>query len=170
VGERVVTEDDISQMPYLQAVVKETLRRHGPALLAFPRLATEATKVAGYDIPAGTIVLQHVEAVSMNPEIWEDPLEFRPERFLNETTDFTGTTKATLIPFGVGRRICPGIHIALVHADLIVARLIQAFDWKPVTPGTLLDVSPSYKNDLSADLNYPLAANLQERSFISCSP
>ncbi|CAM6104123.1 unnamed protein product [Calypogeia fissa] len=163
-GDRVVGEDDIRRLPYLQALVTENLRRHSPAPLS-ARRAMSATKIAGYDIPADCLVMQHVEAISLSPEIWEDPLEFRPERFLNKTPDMTGTTEVTMIPFGLGRRICPGLHIAFIHAEFILARLIQAFEWKSAAPGKLVDLSPS--KAMTAPMKYPLVANLQERLMFS---
>ncbi|CAM6101371.1 unnamed protein product [Calypogeia fissa] len=163
-GERVVTEDDLQSLPYLQAVVKESLRRHSPARLAPSRRALSATKVAGYDIPLNTLVFQHLEGVSLSPELWDDPLEFRPERFLNKSVDVTGSTEITMIPFGVGRRICPAMNIAFLHAEIILARLIQAFQWNLATPGKLLDLSPG--SGLTAPMKYPLDTSLQERIMV----
>ncbi|CAM6113079.1 unnamed protein product [Calypogeia fissa] len=165
VGERVVNEDDIPQLPYLQAVVKESLRRHSPARLAPPRRALSATKLAGYDIPVDTLVQEHLEGVSLSSQIWEDPLEFRPERHLNKPLDITGSTDITMIPFGVGRRICPAINIAFLHAELILARLVQDFEWKSATPGQPLDLTPG--GALTSPMKYPLVAAIQERLNVS---
>ncbi|CAM6113081.1 unnamed protein product [Calypogeia fissa] len=165
VGERLVNEDDIPQLPYLQAVVKESLRRHSPARLAPPRRALSATKLAGYDIPVDTLVQQHLEGVSLSSQIWEDPLEFRPERHLNKPLDITGSTGITMIPFGVGRRICPAINIAFLHAELILARLVQDFQWNSVTPGQPLDLTPG--GTFTSPMKYPLVAAIQERLNVS---
>ncbi|CAM6099594.1 unnamed protein product [Calypogeia fissa] len=161
VGGRVVNEDDIPQLPYLQAVVKESLRRHNPTRLAPPRRALSATKLAGYDIPVDTLVQQHLEGVSLSSQIWEDPLEFRPERHLNKPLDITGSTNITMIPFGVGRRICPVLNIAFLHAELILARLVQEFEWKSATPGQPLDLTPG--SFLSSPMKYPPVAAIEER-------
>ncbi|CAM6099595.1 unnamed protein product [Calypogeia fissa] len=165
VGGRVVNEDDMPQLPYLQAVVKESLRRHNPTRLAPPRRALSATKLAGYDIPVDTLVQQHLEGVSLSSQIWEDPLEFRPERHLNKPLDITGSTDITMIPFGVGRRICPAINIAFLHAELILARLVQEFEWKSATPGQPLDLTPG--GTLSNPMKYPPVAAIQERLNVS---
>jgi cytochrome P450 len=161
VGEKVVSEDDISRLPYLQAVVEESLRRHSPARLAPPRRAVQATKLAGYDIPKDTLVQQHLEGLALRSQLWEDPLVFRPERHHNKSLDVTGTTEITMVPFGVGRRICPAINIAFLHAELILARLIQKFEWKSATPGQLLDVTAA--EGFSSAMRDPLVAVLKER-------
>uniref|UniRef100_A0A2C9WBU5 Cytochrome P450 n=1 Tax=Manihot esculenta TaxID=3983 RepID=A0A2C9WBU5_MANES len=121
-------ESHISQLTYLQACVKETLRLHptGPFLL--PHRATDTCQVMNRTIPKNTQVLVNIWAVGRDPKYWEDPLVFEPERFLNSNLDFKGND-FEFIPFGSGRRICPGLPMATKQVPLIVAALIHFFDW-----------------------------------------
>lgn len=125
---RLVRESDIVNLPYLQAIVKETLRLHptGPMIV---RESTEDCTINGYDIPAKTRLFVNVWAINRDPKHWEDPLEFMPERFWKSTLDVRGQS-FQFLPFGSGRRSCPGTSLALqvVHATL--AAVIQCFDWK----------------------------------------
>ncbi|XP_074321252.1 cytochrome P450 736A117-like [Silene latifolia] len=123
-----VHEDDLEQMKYLKAVIKETLRLHPSIPLLVPRLSTQDAKINGYDIPSGTLVINNAWAIQRNPASWDDPEEFIPERFLNCSTDYRGQD-FELIPFGAGRRICPGITFAIANIELVLANLIHKFDW-----------------------------------------
>ncbi|CAA2974435.1 cytochrome P450 93A3-like [Olea europaea subsp. europaea] len=138
---RLVEESDISNLPYLQAIVKETLRLHptGPLIV---RESSDDCNVAGYHIPAKTRLFVNVWAIGRDPEHWENPLEFRPERFLNED----GNLKAQLdvrgqhyhlLPFGSGRRGCPGTSLALLVVQTTLAAMIQCFEWKVEGNGTV---------------------------------
>ncbi|KAI8543451.1 hypothetical protein RHMOL_Rhmol08G0219200 [Rhododendron molle] len=135
-----VTEDDLDQMPYLKAVIKETLRLHPPSAIIVPRESTKDVQVMGYDIVAGTRVLVNAWAIGQDQASWDEPEEFRPERFLNgRTIDFRGHD-FELIPFGAGRRGCPGIQFAAVVDELAVANLVHKFDFA-LPDGMELDVS-----------------------------
>ncbi|KAG9439961.1 hypothetical protein H6P81_020126 [Aristolochia fimbriata] len=127
--DRNVTEEDIPNLPYLQAIVKETVRLYPAAPVAVPHEAMEDCCVGGYRIPAGTRVLINLWKIHRDPRLWTDPLQFKPERFLttNADTDVRGQN-FELIPFGSGRRMCPGISFALKLAHLILARLLHSFD------------------------------------------
>ncbi|CAJ1949736.1 unnamed protein product [Sphenostylis stenocarpa] len=122
-------EDDIQKFPYFKAVIKETLRLHLPAPLLVPRETSEACTIDGYEIPAKTIVYVNGWAIHRDPKAWKDPHEFIPERFLDSTIDFGGQD-FEFIPFGAGRRICPGIPMAVASLDLILANLLNSFDWE----------------------------------------
>eukprot|EP01018_Ginkgo_biloba_P031776 Gb_10323 [translate_table: standard] len=126
--ERIVEESDIPNLPYLQAIVKETLRLHpaGPLLV---RESTEDCNVMGYHIPGKTRIFVNVWAIGRDPSSWETPLEFRPERFIGNVTDVRGQ-HFHLIPFGSGRRGCPGTSLALFVVHTALASMIQCFDWK----------------------------------------
>ncbi|KAG9449361.1 hypothetical protein H6P81_009326 [Aristolochia fimbriata] len=127
--DRNVTEEDIPNLSYLQAIVKETMRLYPAAPLAVPHEAIEDCNVGGFRIPAGTRVLLNLWKIHRDPSIWTDPLGFKPERFLttNADTDVRGQ-HFELIPFGSGRRMCPGISFALKLTHLSLARLLHAFD------------------------------------------
>ncbi|MED6177308.1 hypothetical protein PIB30_097033, partial [Stylosanthes scabra] len=101
--ERIMTESDFSSLPYLQCVAKEALRLHPPTPLMLPHRANSNVKVGGYDIPKGSNVHVNVWAVARDPALWKNPLEFRPERFLEEDVDMKGHD-FRLLPFGAGRR------------------------------------------------------------------
>ncbi|KAG5522984.1 hypothetical protein RHGRI_034955 [Rhododendron griersonianum] len=135
-----VIEDDLDQMPYLKAVIKETLRLHPPIPIIVPRESTKDVQVKGYDIAAGTRLLVNAWAIGQDPASWDEPEEFRPERFLNgRSIDFRGHD-FELIPFGAGRRGCPGIQFAAVVDELAVANLVHKFDFA-LPNGVELDVS-----------------------------
>ncbi|KAL0896345.1 hypothetical protein Bca101_080306 [Brassica carinata] len=125
----VVQESDISQLQYLQAVVKETFRLHPAAPLLLPRKAETDVEILGFHVPKDTQVLVNVWAVGRDPSRWENPNRFEPERFLGKETDVKGRDYE-LTPFGAGRRICPGLPLAVKIVPLMLASLLYSFDWK----------------------------------------
>ncbi|KAM3297889.1 hypothetical protein ACQJBY_039710 [Aegilops geniculata] len=133
---RVVGEPEVAQMPYLQAVLKETLRLRPPAVIAH-REAVEPIRVRGYTIPAGTSVFFNIYSIGRDAAWWEHPLEFRPERFMpggaGEGVDPKGQ-HPQLMPFGSGRRACPGMGMALLAVPAFLAALVQCFDWEVPAP------------------------------------
>ncbi|EPS67290.1 hypothetical protein M569_07486, partial [Genlisea aurea] len=126
-----IRESDISKLPYFQAVIKEVFRLHPPAPLMIPHKSESDVEVGDYTIPRGTQVLINVWALGRDPKIWERPDSFEPERFLNSNKkmDFKGQN-FELIPFGSGRRICPGLPLADRMVHIMVASLLHQFDWK----------------------------------------
>ncbi|CAI9283802.1 unnamed protein product [Lactuca saligna] len=138
-GRSMITEDNLDNMPYLKAVLKETLRLHTPIPLLVPHESTQDVKLLGYDITAGTQVIINAWAIAMDGSIWEEPDKFRPERFLDTPIDYKGF-HFELIPFGAGRRGCPGIQFAMVVNELVLANLVYKFDFT-LTGGEDLDMS-----------------------------
>jgi coumaroylquinate(coumaroylshikimate) 3'-monooxygenase len=128
--ERVLTELDFPHLPYLQALAKEALRLHPPTPLLLPHKASQSVKVGGYDVPKGATVHVNAYAIARDPTIWEDPLRFRPERFLEEDIDMKGTD-FRLIPFGAGRRVCPGAQLGINIVQLMLGRMLHHFTWSP---------------------------------------
>ncbi|KAG5524869.1 hypothetical protein RHGRI_031515 [Rhododendron griersonianum] len=124
-----VTEDNLDQMPYLKAVIKETLRLHPPVPLLVPRESTKDVQVMGYDVAAGTRVVVNAWSIGQDPVSWDEPEEFRPERFLNGHSIDSRGQDFDWIPFGGGRRGCPGIQFAVVVDELVVANLVHKFDF-----------------------------------------
>ncbi|XP_051131225.1 cytochrome P450 736A117-like [Andrographis paniculata] len=122
-----ITYDDLEQMHYLRAVVKETLRLHPPTPF-MGRLARQDVEVMGYDIPAGTAVFINFWAVGRDPATWDEPDTFKPERLIGSTIDFKGVD-FELIPFGAGRRGCPGIGFTMANMELVLANLVCKFEW-----------------------------------------
>lgn len=143
VGDKTVDEKDTENMPYLNAVVKELLRKHPPTYFVLTHSVTEPVKLAGYDIPPGTNVEIFTPAISEDPNLWTNPTKFDPDRFLSggEDADITGVTGVKMMPFGVGRRICPGLGLATVHINLVLARMVQAFEWSSYPEDTKVDFS-----------------------------
>ncbi|KAJ4793943.1 hypothetical protein LUZ62_045189 [Rhynchospora pubera] len=128
-GSTTVSESDLDKLQYLHLVIKETLRLHPAGPLLLPRECREACRVFDYDIPKGTRVLVNAWAIGRDPKYWEDPEEFKPERFMNGNIDFKDAD-FEFIPFGSGRRICPGMSFGLASMELILASLLYHFDWE----------------------------------------
>uniref|UniRef100_A0A0E0EW50 Cytochrome P450 n=1 Tax=Oryza meridionalis TaxID=40149 RepID=A0A0E0EW50_9ORYZ len=126
---RLIEESEIGKLPYLQAVIKETFRLHPPAPLLLPRQATRTIQIMGYTIPKGTRVLINVWAMGRDEDIWPEAGKFMPERFLERTIDYRGGD-LELIPFGAGRRICPGMPLAVRMVHILLASLLIHFKWR----------------------------------------
>ncbi|XP_025015186.2 cytochrome P450 77A3 [Ricinus communis] len=141
VGNRKVNEKDVEKMEYLQAVVKELLRKHPPTFFLLTHAVSEPTTLGGYDIPTDTNIEIFSQAIGQDPKIWSNPKKFDPDRFIsgNEEADITGVTGIKMTPFGAGRRICPGLGLATVHLHLMIARMVQEFQWS------------AYKSDRKVD-------------------
>lgn len=142
--ERRVNQFDLNKLTYLRAVVKETLRLYPPAPLLLPHESTDDCVVNGYNIRKGTRILVNVSKIHRDPEIWSDPNTFRPERFLmneHKEIDVRGN-HFELIPFGSGRRICPGVSLSLQVVELSLASLIHGFDLKRISD-ELIDMTES---------------------------
>nr|QNS29957.1 cytochrome P450 [Nothapodytes nimmoniana] len=130
---RWVQESDIPNLVYLQAIVKEGLRLYPPGPLAVPHEAMEDCRVGGFHIPKGTRLFVNVWKLHRDPRVWTDPEEFRPERFLSDHADVDVSGQHyEFIPFGSGRRSCPGIQFASLVTHLTLARLIQGFEFRTV--------------------------------------
>ncbi|CAN6174468.1 unnamed protein product [Urochloa humidicola] len=127
--ERLVTERDFPHLPYMEAVLKETLRLHPAAPVLAPHLAREDTSVDGYDVPAGTTVFVNVWSIGRDPALWDAPEEFHPVRFIGSEVDVKGQD-FELLPFGSGRRMCPGFTLALKVTMLSIANLLHCFTWR----------------------------------------
>ncbi|CAN1353781.1 Cytochrome P450 77A1 (Fragment) [Linum perenne] len=123
-------------MPYLNAIIKESLRMHSPAHFTLSHATTEETELGGYRIPTDVNVEFYIEWMTEDPGLWKDPDVFRPERFLDGGdgvgVDLTGTKgEVKMLPFGAGRRTCPGLSLGVLHVNLLLARMVQAFKWLP---------------------------------------
>ncbi|KAK9748544.1 hypothetical protein RND81_02G065600 [Saponaria officinalis] len=126
---RLVDESDLSDLPVIHNIVNETLRLFPPAPLLVPHEASEDCSIGGYRVNKGTMVIINVWAIHRDPKFWDDPLLFNPERFKDTNSD---ALRSTWIPFGLGRRSCPGANLANKVVALNLAALIQCFDWEKV--------------------------------------
>lgn len=138
-------ESHIDHLPYLQAVIKETLRLHPPIPFLIPRRAVRDATLMGYSVPKDTQVLVNVWAIGRDHEYWEDALSFKPERFLGTNVDYKGH-HFEFIPFGAGRRMCVGLALGHRMLHFVLASLLHDFDW---------------------ELSNPLAADVDERMGIT---
>ncbi|CAM6095487.1 unnamed protein product [Calypogeia fissa] len=139
---RRVEEADFPNLPYLEAVVKESLRLHPPAPLLIPHESIEPCELLSYNIPAKTRLYVNVWAIGRDQAEWEDPLEFCPERFIGKDIDLKGQD-FRILPFGSGRRMCPGISLGLAVVQLTLARLLHSFDFS----------LPSWQNPEELDMS-----------------
>ncbi|XP_038685541.1 cytochrome P450 71D9-like [Tripterygium wilfordii] len=122
-------ESGIPELKYLKSVIKETLRLHPPAPLLIPRENSERCEINGYGIPAKTRVLVNAWAIGRDPKHWNEAEVFYPERFIDNPIDYKGTD-FEYIPFGAGRRICPGMMFGLMNVEFPLSQLLYYFDWK----------------------------------------
>ncbi|OAY84908.1 Cytochrome P450 98A1 [Ananas comosus] len=126
--DRIMAETDFANLPYLQCVVKESLRLHPPTPLMLPHKANTHVRIGGYDIPKGSNVMVNVWAIARDPNVWKNPLEFRPERFEEEDIDIKGHDFRVL-PFGAGRRVCPGAQLGINLVASMLGHLLHHFRW-----------------------------------------
>ncbi|KAL0337443.1 UNVERIFIED_CONTAM: cytochrome [Sesamum calycinum] len=156
---RLVNELDLSKLPYLQNIILETFRLFPAAPLLVPHEASADCTLGGYDIPQGTIILVNAWAIHRDPLVWNDSTSFKPERF--EGTGEIGPTK--LLPFGMGRRSCPGNGLANRVVGLALASLIQCFEWQRVDDA-LVDLTEG--KGLSMPKLTPLEARCRARDVL----
>ncbi|XP_077222052.1 desmethyl-deoxy-podophyllotoxin synthase-like [Tasmannia lanceolata] len=128
-GKEKILESDIGELTYLKLVIKETMRLCPPLPLLVPRESMEKCEINGYEIPKKTRVLVNSWALSRDPRYWENPEVFEPERFSRNSIDFKGQD-FEFIPFGAGRRGCPGMLFGLATIELALSNLLYHFDWK----------------------------------------
>ncbi|KAE9595673.1 hypothetical protein Lal_00030434 [Lupinus albus] len=157
---RHVSDEDIPNLPYLQCIVKEALRVHPPGpLLSWARLAIHDVKVGENIIPSGTTAMVNMWAITHNEKFWNEPEEFKPERFLEHDVNIMGSDMR-LAPFGSGRRVCPGKAMGLASVHLWLAQLLQSFKWVPYGNGSV-DLSECLK--LSMEMKTPLVCKVVPR-------
>ncbi|GMJ07293.1 TRANSPARENT TESTA 7, CYTOCHROME P450 75B1 [Hibiscus trionum] len=160
--ERWVKEDDIPQLPYIEAIMKETMRKHPVAALIAPHLAMEDCNVAGYDIRKGTRVFINTWSMGRDSFLWKQPEEFRPERFLGRKIDIRGRN-FELLPFGSGRRMCPGYTLGLKMIQTSLANLLHGFNWELPDNTKVEDLNMDEVYGLATPRKFPLVAVMQPR-------
>ncbi|CAI0463344.1 unnamed protein product [Linum tenue] len=150
----------VSRLPYLNAIVKETLRLHPPGPLMLPHRASETCEVMNFTVPEGAKILVNVWAISRDPTVWEDdPTSFKPERFIGSKVDFRGHD-FEFLPFGAGRRMCPGVPLATRQISLILAAIVRNFDW----------CLPDGKDPAELDMNEKFGFTLQKEQPLLLVP
>ncbi|KAF3789386.1 Cytochrome P450 78A9 [Nymphaea thermarum] len=182
-----VSEESVSRMPYLKAVIMEALRKHPPGHFVLPHTVTEEeVSLNGYSVPKDATINFMVGEMGLDGKVWKhplsslahagpaqrrpgpiptpNPLEFRPERFLpegeGEDVDITGTRGIKMMPFGAGRRICPGMGLALLHLQYFVANMVREFEWS-VPDGEPVDLTE--KVEFTVVMKNPLRAKIESR-------
>ncbi|GKV26305.1 hypothetical protein SLEP1_g35636 [Rubroshorea leprosula] len=150
-----VSETDIEKRPYLEAVLKELWRLHPPGTLLMPREANIRFNILGYTIEPKTRVQVNVWAIGRDPNVWENPQEFYPERFLDSPIDFKGQ-HYEFLPFGSGRRICPAVHKVAAILEFTLANLLYCFDWKLPGGMTEEDICKEEEAGITAHKKVPL--------------
>ncbi|XP_015161141.1 premnaspirodiene oxygenase-like [Solanum tuberosum] len=128
-GKETFDENNVEELKYLKLIIKETLRLHPPLPLMLPRESREEVDIDGYTIPSETKLIVNVWAIGRDSNYWDDAESFKPERFEQSSVDFAGNN-FEFLPFGSGRRICPGISFGLANVYLPLANLLYHFDWK----------------------------------------
>ncbi|WKA08299.1 hypothetical protein VitviT2T_026033 [Vitis vinifera] len=156
---RLVSDSDIHKLPYLHAIVKETLRMHPPGpLLSWARLSIHDTHIGSHFIPAGTTAMVNMWAITHDDAVWDEPKEFKPSRFMEEDVSILGSD-LRLAPFGSGRRVCPGKAMGLATVQLWLAQLLQNFKWVACDSG--VDLSECLK--LSMEMKQSLVCKAVPR-------
>jgi cytochrome P450 len=152
-----VEESDIDRLPYLHAVVREVFRLHPPVPLLLPHRAESRCEVAGYMIPKDTQVLVNAWAIGRDPTIWDEPSEFKPERFVESELEYRGQN-FELIPFGAGRRMCPGLPLAHRMVHVVIASLLHSFNWSLPDGITAENMDMTEKFGITLQRGSPLIA------------
>ncbi|XP_047322157.1 cytochrome P450 76T24-like [Impatiens glandulifera] len=160
----IIEESDFSKLPYIQSVVKETLRLHPPAPFLIPHKAEAEFEIDVDDekylfrVPKNAQVLVNVWAIGRDPKVWEDPLVFMPERFFMKSEIDLKGRDFRLIPFGSGRRICPGMVLGDKMVHLLLTSLLLSFDWKLEEGINPQDIDLDEKFGLTLQKAIPLRA------------
>lgn len=153
--DRWVEENDFPNLPFIDSILKETMRLHPVAVLLAPHLALEDCQVAGYDIAKGTTIIINSWSIGRDPELWHDPESFQPERFLGKNIDVKGQ-HFELLPFGSGRRMCPGYNLGLKMMRSLLANMLHGFDWKLPEDTKIEDMNLDEIYGLSTQRKFPL--------------
>ncbi|KAL1569295.1 flavonoid 3',5'-hydroxylase [Salvia divinorum] len=166
--ERHLLESDIPNLPYLRAICKEAYRKHPSTPLNLPRISTHACVVDGYHIPKNTRLSVNIWAIGRDPDVWENPLDFNPERFLLGLKGGIepGGNHFELIPFGAGRRICAGSRMGMVIVEYLLATLVHSFEWDLPSGTAEMDMDEIF--GLALQKAVPLSASLTPRLPSHC--
>nr|CAB3476324.1 unnamed protein product [Digitaria exilis] len=158
--------DNLNSFPYLKAVVLEGLRLHPPAHFVIPHGMTSDGEIGGYTVPKGAEVNFMVAEMGRDEAVWTAAREFRPERFVDGGegcgVDITGSREIKMMPFGAGRRMCPGYTLGTHHAEYFVARMVSEFQWLPAADEEVVDMAEAA--DFTMVMKHPLRARIIPRN------
>ncbi|XP_062224363.1 cytochrome P450 89A9-like [Phragmites australis] len=161
-----LNDGDLQNSPYLKAVVLESLRLHPPAHFVLPHGVQSDADIAGYTVPKGAEVNFLLAEFGRDETAWTAPLEFRPERFLDGgegcDVDITGSREIKMMPFGAGRRICPGYTLGMLQVEFFVGSLVRELEWLPAAEGEAVDMTEEL--DFTTVMKHPLRARIVPRS------
>ncbi|KAJ6676260.1 CYTOCHROME P450 FAMILY 76 SUBFAMILY C POLYPEPTIDE 5-RELATED [Salix viminalis] len=155
INQDVIQESDLPRLKFLHACLKESMRLHPPGPLLLPHRAIDSCQVMNYSIPKNSQVLVNAYAIGRDPKSWKDPLAYNPERFLISDMNFRGSN-TEFIPFGAGRRACPGQPMATKHVPLLLASLLHFFDWSLPCGNDAKDIDMTGKFHTSLQKDQPL--------------
>ncbi|TYI89416.1 hypothetical protein E1A91_D03G055000v1, partial [Gossypium mustelinum] len=162
-GEVEIKDEDLRKMTYLRAITLESLRCHPPNHFLIPHTVTKDVVLGGFLVPKNSIVIFIVVEMGRNPNVWENPMEFKPERFLNNGDfDISGTKEIKMMPFGVGKRMCPAYRLAMLHLKYSVANLVWHFNFKCF--GECVDLTE--KHEFTAVMQNPLEVQIAPRLYV----
>lgn len=134
-SDRLIGESDLPNLTYLHSIIMETLRMYPPGPLSVPHESSADCTVGGYHVPQGTMLLMNLWAIHNDPKIWKEPREFKPERFEGASVGERDGFK--LMPFGSGRRSCPGEALGIRIVGLAIGSVVQCFEWERVGEETV---------------------------------
>lgn len=158
---RVVEEDDIKNLPFLQAIIKEAFRLHRAVPLSLPRLSIQATELLGYQLPNEMELLLNLYAIHRDPVVYEEPEIFNPTRFIEQYADVTPTSgfdHYELIPVSAGRHMCPAYNLGILMINLILAHLLHNFNWS-LPDGEYLDMTKAIGITLQKAIRFAWSHN-----------
>lgn len=161
-----IREEDLEKLPYSKAVILEGLRRHPPGHQLLPHAVIDDAELGGYLVPKNATLHFMVPAIGRDPQVWENPMEFNPERFLGKEGvgfDIKSGEEIKMMPFGAGRRMCPGHNLGMLHLQYFVVNLVWSFEWKAVNGG---EIDLSEKPEFTTVMKYPLVAQISPRRLI----
>ncbi|KAF8091765.1 hypothetical protein N665_0436s0028 [Sinapis alba] len=150
-----ITEEDLEKVDYLKLVIEETFRLHPPAPLLLPRLTMSDIKIQGYNIPKNTMIHVSTYAIGRDPKFWNSPEEFIPERFLDTCINYKGQ-HFEFLPFGAGRRSCPGMALGITIVELGLLNVLYFFDWSLPDGMTVADIDMDEVGSLNIAKKVPL--------------
>lgn len=162
-----ITDSQLSKLPYLQASIKEAMRLHPPVPLLLPHMAAETCEVMNYTIPKNSKIFVNLWAMGRDPKVWDDPLSFKPERFIGSKLDFKGQD-FELLPFGSGRRMCPGMPSGVKSVQLILASLIREFDLVLPDDVDPLNLDMNDKFGIALKMEKPLKLLFKQKQEYRC--